>query len=146
MFSEWPNVFVNHQKRACLSGNKSSRPEVFFKKDVLENFAKFTGKYLCLSLFFNKVAGLRPATLLKKRTPFYIEHLWWRLLLRSLLNELLDMDIVFTTLTVSSQCSICIPLGKVRKRKYFWYFQGLKTLNNELKCVNESIFLHYWVL
>ena len=34
---------------------------------VLKNFTKFTGKLLCQSLFFNKVAGLRPATLLKKR-------------------------------------------------------------------------------
>ena len=33
-------------------------PEVFCKKDVLRNFAKFTGKHLCQSLFFNKVAGL----------------------------------------------------------------------------------------
>ena len=48
--------------------------------------------------FFNKVAGLKPATLLKKRlwhrrfpmnavkflrTPFHIEHLWWLLLKRS---------------------------------------------------------------
>ena len=45
----------------------SSRPEVFCKKCVLRNFAKFTGKHLCQSLFFNKVAGLRSATLLKKR-------------------------------------------------------------------------------
>ena len=30
------------------------------KKDVLKNFAKFTGKHLCQSLFFNKVAGLNP--------------------------------------------------------------------------------------
>ena len=30
------------------------------KKGVLRNFAKFTGKHLCQSLFFNKVAGLRP--------------------------------------------------------------------------------------
>ena len=37
------------------------------KKGVLENFAKFTGKHLCQSLFFYKVAVLRPATLLKKR-------------------------------------------------------------------------------
>ena len=37
------------------------------KKGVLRNFAKFTGKRLCQSLFFNKVAGLSPATLLKKR-------------------------------------------------------------------------------
>ena len=46
---------------------KRSRPEVFCKKGALRNFAKFTGKHLCQSLFFNKVAGLRPATLLKKR-------------------------------------------------------------------------------
>ena len=51
---------------AC-SKNRSSRPEVFCKKGVLRNFAKFTGKNLCQSLFFNKVAGLRPATVLKKR-------------------------------------------------------------------------------
>ena len=37
------------------------------KKGVLRNFAKFTGKHLCQSLFLNKVAGLKPATLLKKR-------------------------------------------------------------------------------
>ena len=36
------------------------------KKGVLKNFTKFTGKHLCQSLFFNKVAGLRPATLLKR--------------------------------------------------------------------------------
>ena len=45
----------------------SSRPEVFCKKGVLRNFTKFTGKHLCQRLFFNNVAGLRPATLLKKR-------------------------------------------------------------------------------
>ena len=38
------------------------------KKGVLRNFRKFTGKHLCQSLFFNKVAGLRLATLLKKET------------------------------------------------------------------------------
>ena len=46
---------------------RSSRLGVFCRKDVLRNFGKFTGKHLCLSLFFNKVVGLRPATLLKKR-------------------------------------------------------------------------------
>ena len=74
---------------------RSSRPEVFCKKGVLGNFVKFTGKHLCQSHFSNNVAGLSPATLLKKRpwhrcfpvnfvkflrTPFYIEHLWWLLL------------------------------------------------------------------
>ena len=74
---------------------RSSRPEVFCKKGVLKNFAKFTRKHLPQTLFFNKVAGLRPATLLKKRLwhrcfpvnfakflsgPFLTEHLWWLLL------------------------------------------------------------------
>ena len=46
---------------------KISHLKVFCTKGVLRNFAKFSGKHLCQSLFFNKVAGLRPATLLKKR-------------------------------------------------------------------------------
>ena len=37
------------------------------KKDVLRNFTKFTGKHLSQGPFFNKVAGLKPATLLKYR-------------------------------------------------------------------------------
>ena len=39
---------------------------MFHKKDALRNFAKFTGKHLCHGLFFNKVADLRLATLLKR--------------------------------------------------------------------------------
>ena len=35
---------------------RSSRPEVFCKKGVPENFAKFKGKHLCQILFFNEVA------------------------------------------------------------------------------------------
>ena len=68
---------------------KSSRPEVFCKKGGLKNFAKFH------SLFVNKVAGLGPANLLKKRlwhwcfpvnfvkilrTLLFIERLWGLLL------------------------------------------------------------------
>ena len=62
---------------------------MFFKIGVLNNFAIFTGKHLCWSLLFNKVAGLRPANSLqdrlqqcfpanfaklKKKTAFFIEH------------------------------------------------------------------------
>ena len=82
--------------RYCSICYRSSRPEVFCKKSVLRNFAKFTGKRLCQSLFFNNVAELRPATLTKKRlwnrcfpvnyakfprTLFFTEHLRWLLLL-----------------------------------------------------------------
>ena len=57
---------------------RSSRPEVFCKIGVFRNFAKLTGKHLCQSLFFDKVAGLRPATLLKKRsgTGVFLWILW----------------------------------------------------------------------
>ena len=39
---------------------------------VLRNFAKFTRKRLCQSLFFNKVAGLRLRGLEKERNSFEI--------------------------------------------------------------------------
>ena len=41
--------------------------EVFCKKGFLRNFAKFTVKRLCQSLFFNKVAGLA-CNFIKKET------------------------------------------------------------------------------
>ena len=37
---------------------RSSHQRCFIKKGVLKNFAKFKGKHLYQSLFFNKVAGL----------------------------------------------------------------------------------------
>ena len=52
----------NFQKK-----DRNSHQRCFMKKGVLRNFKKFTGKRLCQSLFLNKVAGLKPATLLKKR-------------------------------------------------------------------------------
>ena len=67
----------------CISQSRSSQPEAFCKKGVLRNFAKFIGKHLCQSLFFNKVAGLRrtPVNFAKfLRIPFSTEHLWWLLL------------------------------------------------------------------
>ena len=54
------------------------------KKGVLRNFAKFTGKHLCQSLFFNKVAGFKEslAQLFScefcelSKNNFFTEHLW----------------------------------------------------------------------
>ena len=68
-----------------MAQSRSSCPGVFCQKGVLRNFAKFTEKHLCQSLFFNKVAGLRhrcfPVNFVKLlRTPFLAEHLRWLLL------------------------------------------------------------------
>ena len=58
---------------------RSSRPEVFCRKGVLRNFAKFTGKHLCQSLFFNKetlalVFSCKFCEISKNT--FFTEHLW----------------------------------------------------------------------
>ena len=85
------NYFVEHLR--C----RSSRPEVFCEKGILRNFAKFAEKYLCQSLFFNKVARVSFSSFIKKETltqvpscefcvisknTFFTEHLWWLLLHR----------------------------------------------------------------
>ena len=49
-----------------LMENRSSHQRCSVKKGVLRNLAKFTGKHLCQSLYFDNVAGLRAATLLKQ--------------------------------------------------------------------------------
>ena len=63
--STWTEISSNLIVTTCCF--RKQPPEVFYKKGVLENFAKFTAKHLCQSLFLNKIAGLRSAILLKKR-------------------------------------------------------------------------------
>ena len=46
---------------------KCRRLLIFFKIGVLINFPKFTRKYLCWSLFFNKATGLMAFNFIKKR-------------------------------------------------------------------------------
>ena len=80
---------------------RSSHRRCSVRKGVLtRNFGKFTGKHLCQSLLFNKVAGVKPATLIKRdsdtgffsvnfakflRTPIFPEHFHATASYRSLL-------------------------------------------------------------
>ena len=111
--------------KKSLSKQRSSQPEVFCKKFVFRNFAKFKGKHLCQSRFFNKVAGLRPATLLKKRlwhryfpvtfakflkTSFFTEDLRWLLLKTEMISKICISSLqrcsvkkVFLKITPNSQ-------------------------------------------
>ena len=60
--------FITVSDSTLVKLGKKQPPEVFYKrKGVLWNFAKFTGKHQYQSLFFDEVACLRPAALLKKR-------------------------------------------------------------------------------
>ena len=87
------NNFNNTDHKKWM--NRSSRPEMFCKKGIYGNFTKFSVKHHFQSLFFYKLAALRPATLLKKRvwhkrfpvnfakflrTSFLTEHFRWLLL------------------------------------------------------------------
>ena len=70
-------VFLKSHKRSCS-----------VRKGVRRDFAKYTEKHLCQSLFLNKVSALKPATLLKtlvqifswefceiSKNAFFTEHL-----------------------------------------------------------------------
>ena len=88
---------LEHLRRSVLAihdynsahRSRSSCLKVFCKKGVYRNFAKFTGKQLCQSRFFNNVTLLKkrlcyrcfPVNFAKfPRTPFLTEHLLWLLL------------------------------------------------------------------
>ena len=102
---------------------QNQQPEVFCKKFVFINFAKFTGKHLCQGLFFNKAPDLRPIVLLKKRlwhrrfpvnftkflrTPF-LQCTSWRLLLtRTWHNNNIQLGSVYNY--VSSRLTAIWPL------------------------------------
>ena len=65
--------FIRKRLQYCkvYKNTRSSHQRYSIIKGVLINFAKFTGKHLCQSLFLNKVAGPKPVI---------IEQLWWLLL------------------------------------------------------------------
>ena len=59
IFRAYRNAIFGRNKLICFQNAfRSSRSQMFFKKGILKNFVIFTGKHLCWSLFFNKVAGL----------------------------------------------------------------------------------------
>ena len=65
-FSAWS---LEGKGKSWMSRGSHRRCSV--KKGVFKNFRNFTGKHLCWSLFFNKVAGVRPE---KKRIKKRLQH------------------------------------------------------------------------
>ena len=69
---------------------RSSRSQMFLKIDVLRNFASFTRKHLCWSLFLIK---LQPKFI---KNMFFTEHLQWLLL-----GFLQQNNLIFSVITIT---------------------------------------------
>ena len=67
-------ALVNSGTGIEISAVQKQPPAVLLNSN--QSFTKFTGKHLCQCLFFNKVAGLRPATLLKSRLRLHHQSSW----------------------------------------------------------------------
>ena len=78
---QWPPIvnYLDILTRFWIHFCRSSHRRCSVRKDLLRNFAKFTGKHQCQKLYFNKVAGLRPEACaiceISKNT-FFTERVW----------------------------------------------------------------------
>ena len=116
------------------------------KRGLLRNFAKFTGKHLCQSHFFNKVAVMRSAAFLKKRlwsrcfpvdfvkllrTPFFVEYLWWLLQYFVRIQTKLSQETLLQ-LKFSSLCNErrCEKIGEITGPKTGIPFQKSSLFKN----------------
>ena len=97
--STWYNLLGiarrSHQRCSVITG-------------VLRNFTKFTGKHMCQSLFFNKIAGLRP----------FSQNTSWRMLLNGR-NVLLHISTrnsknILPRITYSEQQKYSAPYNLLR--------------------------------
>ena len=84
------------------------------EKGVLRNFTKFTVKHLCQSLFFNKVAGLRPASELQnlnfQQVKFWnLIHVINNIVILPFLHKMLGV-ILSTSSPYEFHCSLYSPL------------------------------------
>ena len=104
-------------------------------KDALIIFAKFTGKHLSRGLFFNKVASLRPATLLKERLwrrcfPMNFTKLLRTPILKNICERLLLVAGCRTTYKLNRRDLLLLPClvyinASVASSFYFFYLQFL---------------------
>ena len=93
--------FKSANKRSQLCMHRSSLPEVFCKKGVLKNFAKFTGKHLCRAQLCNVIKKrLQHRFFSVKftkflRAPFFTEHLRWLFPLVEMLRLHVNLLLIF---------------------------------------------------
>ena len=118
---------------------------MFWKKGVLKNFAKITRKPLCQSLFFNKDAALRPATLFKKR-------LWHRCFpvnfakfLRTPFLQITSVRLLLNRIKCSWQNVLCMCLASKCRNMFIWDM-GIKFLIFPVHLLRLTCFSFYIIM
>ena len=149
---------------SALAISRSSHQRCSVKNGAIRNFTKFTGKHLCQSFFFNKVAGLSPSTLLKKRLwhrcflvnfmkflrkPFFTEHFRWLLLSiigskACLLRQLSHIDIlrcwdILGQIPIYFKNCFCISIFTLLSTKVFFIALYKTSLLWKNTCFNSFI-------
>ena len=129
---------------------------MFCKKGILRKLAKFTGIHLCQSLCFNKVAGLSPATLLKKRLVHRCFPVNFAKFLRTLFEEAATRDVLknFVLFTVKYlyyrvylfiKVEVCNFIKKETMAQVF-FMQFLRTLFYRTSTGDCSVHSSYAVI
>ena len=123
-------LFSNDSYQETTCYYRSSHRRCSMWKDVLRNFTKFTGKHLCQSHFFNKVVGLRPTTLLKKRLLALKKRLWHNCFPVNFAKFLKPS--LFTE-HLSTTASRCCRVSMEQYEKYIWKPDGCAWKNVAIK-------------
>ena len=118
---------------------RSSHQRCFVRNGAIRNFAKFTGKHLCQSLFFNKVASLSPATLLKKDFGTGV-FLW---ILQNFLEHFFTehLQVTASVLALSSSQCYTIDLASWKLRRKPRQINLINSLNGVFGSLWSWIFL-----
>ena len=124
-------------RRRIIGNNRyRNRIEVFCKKGVFRNFAKFTGKHVCQSLFFSKVAGT--GTLAQVFSCEFCEISKNTFLYRTPADIKFYVPVV--TLLTQDNTKLLQQLKSIFKRTIYWYrFQP----KNPAKAQNQ--YLHFLI-
>ena len=116
MFGYWNSASSLLLQYSFFSFNNESRyrrshQRCSVKKRDLTNFSKFTGKHLCQSFFFNKVAG----------ATYFTEHLWTT---ASIVIYILFLKKSFILLTLNScRGRLEINVGTEKRTGYHQHYK-----------------------
>ena len=119
---------------------RSSHQRCSVTKGVLRNFTKFTGKPMCTSLFFNKVAVLRPETLLKRDSGTDVFLRSATLFKKRLWHRGFPVNLAKFQRTPPVAASVCcrrrVPPVKIEKLKAFIKYYDIAILFTKTKNIN----------